>query len=112
MRGFGAILGLIGGVVAALSVMSGFVAIGTDPLYQSRAGFGIAALALGVIAGVSGLLPRLHPAAASVLMFVTGTLGFVATLAWYINTLYVAALPLWLVGAVLILVGGFSVRRA
>lgn len=108
----GAFLGLVGGALAVVCVVSGFMDIGADPLYQSRAGFGVAALALGIIAGVSGYLPRLHPAAASALMFVAGTLGFVATLPWYINTFYVAALPLWIIGAALMLAGAFSPRRA
>jgi hypothetical protein len=112
MRRIGAILGLIGGVVAVVCVISGFAAIGADPLYQSRAGFGVAALALGGVAGISGFLPRLHPTAAGALMLVAGILGFLATLPWYINTYYVAALPLWLIGAALVLAGGFSLRRA
>jgi uncharacterized membrane protein HdeD (DUF308 family) len=44
-------------------------------------------------------------------MFVAGIFGFLATLPWYINTFYVAALPLWLIGAALVLFGAFSPRR-
>jgi len=51
-------------------------------------------------------------AVASVVIIVAGILGFAATLPWYINTFYVAALPLWIVGAALLLFGGFSARRA
>jgi hypothetical protein len=112
MYRIGAFLGLVGGALAVVCVVSGFMDIGADPLYQSRMGFGVAALALGIIAGISGFLPRLHPAAASVLMFVAGTLGFLATLPWYINTFYIAALPLWIVGAALMLAAGFAPRRA
>ncbi|HZC07314.1 MAG TPA: hypothetical protein VE338_16895 [Ktedonobacterales bacterium] len=112
MLRIGALFGALGGIVAVVSIASGFVAIGADPLYQARAIFGILALALSVVAAVSGFLPRLHPAAAGALMLGTGTLGFLATLLWYINMFYVAALPLWLIGAALLVGGAFSARRA
>lgn len=112
MNRFGALIGVLGGIAAVVAVVSGFAAIGADPLYEPRWGFGVAALALGVIAGISGLIPRLHPAAAGVLMFVAGMLGFLSTLVWYLNTWYVVALPLWLLGALLLLLGALSERPA
>ena len=54
----------------------------------------------------------MRPALASVVIIVAGILGFAATLPWYINTFYVAALPLWIIGAAFLLFGGFSARRA
>lgn len=110
MNRIGALIGVLGGIAAVVSVLSGFATIGADPLYEPRWGFGAAALGLGVVAGASGLIPRLHPAAAGVLMFVAGMLGFLSTLVWYLNTWYVAALPLWLLGALLLLLGALSVR--
>ncbi len=110
MNRLGAMIGVLGGIAAVVSVLSGFAAIGADPLYEPRWGFGVAALGLGAVAGISGLIPRLHPAAAGVLMFVAGMLGFLSTLVWYLNTWYVVALPLWLLGAILLLLGAVSDR--
>lgn len=106
----GALIGLLGGIAAVVSVASGYAAIGADPLYEPRWAFGAAALLLGVVAGLSGLIPRLHAGAAAVMMFVAGMLGFVCTLVWYLNTWYVVALPLWLLGALLLLLGALSDR--
>ena len=110
MNRLGALIGVLGGIAAVVSVLSGFAAIGADPLYEPRWGFGAAALVLGIVAGLSGLFPRLHAGAAAVVMFVAGVLGFLCTLVWYLNTWYVAALPLWLLGALLLLLGALSVR--
>ena len=108
MNRLGALVGVLGGIAAVVSVASGFMAIGADPLYEPRWGFGIAALLLGVVAGISGLIPRLHAGAAAVLMFSAGVLGFLCTLVWYLNTWYVVALPLWLLGALVLLLGALS----
>ncbi|MGH2504213.1 MAG: hypothetical protein ACRDID_17030 [Ktedonobacterales bacterium] len=112
MGRIGAWLSLIGGGVAVASVVSGFLTIGGDPQYQGRLAFGVAALLLGAVAGIAGFLPGLRPAMAGALIVVAGVLGFAATLPWYINTYYFVALPLWIIGAELLLVGGFSARRA
>lgn len=110
MRRLGALIGLLGGIAAVVSVASGYAAVGADPLYESRWVFGVMALLLGIVAGLSGLIPRLHPGAAAAVMFVAGMLGFLCTLVWYLNTWYVAALPLWLLGALLLLLGALSER--
>jgi len=112
MYRIGAWLSLIGCGVAVASVVRGFLEIGGDPAYQGRLAFGVAALLLGALAGIAAFLPGMRPAMASVVIIVAGILGFAATLPWYINTFYVAALPLWIVGAALLLFGGFSARRA
>lgn len=112
MTRLGALIGLLGGIAAVVSVASGYAAIGADPLYEPRWGFGAAALLLGIIAGLSGLIPRLHAGAAGGIMFVAGVLGFLCTLVWYLNTWYVVALPLWLLGALLLLLGAISDRPA
>ncbi|HKS70063.1 MAG TPA: hypothetical protein VJQ45_06565 [Ktedonobacterales bacterium] len=112
MTRLGALIGLLGGIAAVVSVVMGYNAIGADPLYEPRWGFGAAALVLGVVAGLSGLFPRLHAGAAAVVMFVAGVLGFLCTLVWYLNTWYVVALPLWLLGALLLLLGALSERPA
>ncbi|HET9110817.1 MAG TPA: hypothetical protein VFN78_08340 [Ktedonobacterales bacterium] len=108
----GTFLGALGGVVAVLSVANGFVAVSADPQYRSRAIFAIAALVFGIIAAVSGFIPRMHPAAAGALMLAAGVLGFLATLPWYINTFYVMALPLWIIGAALLFASGRSPQSA
>lgn len=112
MNRIGAFLGALGGIVAVLSVANGFVSVGADPVYRSRAFFAIVALVLGIIAAVSGFLPRTHPAVAAALMLAAGTLGFLATLPWYINTFYVMALPLWIIGAALLVAGSRSPKSA
>lgn len=110
MNRLGALFGVLGGIAAVVSVASGYAAIGADPLYESRWGFGAAALLLGVVAGVAGLFPRLHAGAVAAVMFTAGLLGFLCTLVWYINTWYIVALPLWLLGALLLLLGALSDR--
>lgn len=111
MKRLGALIGVLGSIAAVVSVVIGYTAIGADPLYEPRWGFGAAALVLAVVAGLSGLIPRLHAGAAAVVMFVAGVLGFLCTLVWYLNTWYVAALPLWLLGALLLLLGTLSERQ-
>lgn len=111
MYRIGAWLSLIGGGIAVASVISGFLAIGGDPAYQGRAAFGAAALALGAFAGIAGFL-RMRPALASIAIIAAGILGFLATLPWYINTYYIAALPFWIIGGAFLLFGGFTARRA
>ncbi len=111
MYRIGAWLSLIGGGIAVASVISGFLTIGSDPAYQGRIAFGAAALILGAFAGIAGFL-RMRPAMAGIVIIVAGILGYLATLPWYINTLYIAALPLWIVGGAFLLFGGFVARRA
>lgn len=106
MRIAGALTGLVGGIVAVASAATGLIITAQEPLYHGRIGFGVAALLLAIIAGASGMIPRLPAYAASGLMGLCGALGFLATLPWYINTAYIAALPFWLIGALLLLLSG------
>lgn len=112
MYRIGAWLSLIGGGIAVASVISGFLTIGGDAAYQGRVAFGAAALALGAFAGIAGFLLSARPALAGIVIIVAGILGYLATLPWYINTLYIAALPFWIIGGAFLLFGGFAARRA
>jgi hypothetical protein len=91
-------LGLAGGLLAAGSAVSALLAVGRDPLYEPRLGFGIAALLLAGVTGLAALDVLAHPGRGALLMLGAGALGAVSINLYYINTLYVLALPLWLLG--------------
>src|SRR5919108_530310 len=98
-RRLAALFGLLGGGVAASGAAAALASVGGLPGYSARAAFGWAALALALVAGAAGLLARTHPAAAGAVMVVGGIAGAVAINLFYINTWYVLAVPLWLIGA-------------
>ncbi len=54
--------------------------------------------------GVAALFLATRPAPASLAMLAGGVIGFVSINLFYINTLYGLAIPLWLIGAALVLI--------
>lgn len=93
-----------GGLVGVASIASGMTGEGGTSPYTSRIGLAVLAGLLAAVAGVAPWLPRLPAWALSLLVFPVGLVGFMATLPWYINTAYAAALPFWLLSSVLLLV--------
>jgi hypothetical protein len=96
-------LGLVAGLVAAGSAVSALTAVGRDPLYQPRLGFGLTALLLAGVTLLGAWDAQTHPVRGAVSMLVAGGLGTLAINLYYIDTLYVLAVPLWMVGALLAL---------
>lgn len=99
----GMLVGLLGGIVGVYSAAGALVALGGLPGYGDRAGFGWAALVLALLASTGGFLAPAHRLAAGLLMMGAGFLGSVAINFFYINTFYLIAGFLWLVGAALVL---------
>lgn len=95
------VLGVAGGVIAIASVVSALLIVGSNPLYQSRLWIGWLTLALSVLAGIAAILIVRRPVAASIVMSLSGLLGFLCINLYYINTWYVLALPVWLVALIL-----------
>ena len=73
----------------------------SDPSYAASLGFGWAALALAGVAAAAALLVEHHPVAASSLIACSGLVGALAINLFDINTLYLLAVPFWLMAAVL-----------
>jgi len=93
------VFGLLGGVVAAPSAVQALLLVGRDPAYAPRAGLGWAALALALVASLAAVAMRGHPRLLALVTILAALGGGVAINLFYINTFYVVALPLWLVGA-------------
>jgi hypothetical protein len=93
--------GVAGGLIGVASAGVAMQAVSSDPVYAGRVGFGWAALLLAVVAAVGGLLAIRRPRAGGTLMLVSGLTGSVSISLFFINTVYLLALPLWLIGAVL-----------
>ena len=83
-----AVVGALGGAVCAYSAVRALLAVGGDPAYAGRLGFGIAAFALGLLATFAAPVATVRPRLAALTMLVGGTLGFVAINLYYINTWY------------------------
>lgn len=88
------VVGVCGGVVGAGSTLAALGAVGNQPVYAARATFGVLALALALGALVGALLVSSRPVTARVLLLGGSLLGFIAINLFYINTLYLLALPL------------------
>ncbi|HEV2656546.1 MAG TPA: hypothetical protein VGT82_16385 [Ktedonobacteraceae bacterium] len=95
------VLGVAGSVISIASVISALLTVGSDPLYQSRLWVGWLTLALSALAGSAAILIVRRPVAASIVMSLSGLLGFLCINLYYINTWYILALPIWLVALIL-----------
>jgi hypothetical protein len=98
------LMGVLGGTIGVYSATAELLAVGDTWPYETRVGFGVAALVLAVVAGASGVLVSGRPRACAAVMAFSGLLGAVAVNLFYINTAYVLAVPFWLLGATLALV--------
>ena len=101
---------LLGGVVGVSSAGSAIATVGSLPPYDTRLAFGWAALALAAVATACGLT-RTQRVASSAAMVTAGLLGGAAISFFFINTAYWAAVPLWLLAAVLRLAGSERTLR-
>lgn len=111
MKRMGIILGVLGSIIGVVSAISAFVAVGGDAAYSARLWAGWAALVLAVLAGAAAPLMSTRPVAAGLIMLVSGFAGFVCINLFYINTFYGLALPLWIAGAVLIIISSRRIEQ-
>lgn len=108
LRMIAIILGVLAGIIALISALSAFAAVGGDAAYSTRLWAAWAGLILAVLAGAAALFITTRPIAASIIMLISGIAGFVCMNLFYINTWYVLAIPLWIIAAAL---GAISARR-
>ena len=101
MKIFAIVLGVLGSIIAIYSAITAFIIVGGDPAYASRLWVGWLALILAAFAGIFALLMTARPVPASLMMFVSGTAGFISMNLFYINTFYGLAMPLWLIAALI-----------
>jgi hypothetical protein len=98
------VMALLGAGLAIPSAIQALMLVGADPVYSTRIGMGIAALAFAFIAALSGLLALRRPGVAAILITVAMVGGAITINLFYINTLYVFAVPFWLLAAFLALI--------
>lgn len=97
-------VGLLGGGVGVASAASALLEVGRVAPYSERAGFGWAALALAGLAMAGGGLARTHRRLAVGLLLAGSIAGSAAMALFWLNSWYVAALPLcWLAAALALL---------
>ena len=101
---------LLGGLVAVSSAGLAVATLGAVPPYDTRVGFGWVALGLALPATAAGIGARARPVAGSALMVLGGLLGAGAISLLSIDTFYWAAVPLWLLAAVVALAGPRETR--
>ncbi|HEV2250618.1 MAG TPA: hypothetical protein VGT60_08935 [Candidatus Limnocylindria bacterium] len=105
------ILAALGGLIGAGSVVVGLAGDGGTAPYQSRLPFALAAFGLAAVAGAAPWWPRRSSRASGFIVFPAGVVGFLCTQLWFINTSYVAALPLWLLASLLLLLAASRTPR-
>lgn len=100
------LLGALVGLSAAGYALVVYLVEGTNGManpYASRMGFGVAAFLLAALAGVGAFVVLARPLHGSVLLMMGSLLGLVAISLFSINTWYVLAVPLCMLGAILAL---------
>ena len=97
-------VGLLGGGIGVAAAASALLEVGGVTPYSERAGFGWAALALAGLAMAGGALARTRRGLAVGLLLVGSIAGSAAMALFWLNSWYVAALPLcWLAAALALL---------
>jgi hypothetical protein len=96
-------LGLLGGLAGTAAAAYALYTVGGMAPYGDRLGFGIAALALALVAAGATMLVRARPAVASLVMAGASLAGLAAISLFDINTWYVLTVPLCLLAAVVAL---------
>ncbi len=97
-------VGLLGGGIGGGVAASTLLEVGRVAPYSGRAGFGWAALALAGLAMAGGGLARTHRRLAVGLLLLGSTVGSAAMALFWLNSWYVAALPLcWFAAALALL---------
>lgn len=99
MKIIAVVLGVAGGSIGLLSAIDAFVAVGSNPAYSGRLWAGWVALLLALVATVAALFLIMRPWLASLIMLISGIIGFVCISLFYINTFYGLAVLLWIIGA-------------
>ncbi len=105
------VLGFAGGVIAIASVISALLTVGGNPQYQSRLSIAWLTLALSLLAAIAAIFIVRRPVAASIVMALSGLVGFFCINLYYINTWYILALPIWLVALILAVSSQIPVLR-
>jgi hypothetical protein len=90
---------LCGGVIGVSSASFAIATVGGIPQYDTRIAFGWAALALAAAATVGGLEVHASTVFWRALTVLASLLGAAAISLFYINTYYWAAVPLWILAA-------------
>ena len=104
MRGIAIVLGVLASVIGVLSAISALNSVGADPAYSYRIWAGWASLVLAILAGVAAILMTIRPCVASLTMLISGVIGFICINLYYIDTLYMLAIQVWLIGTLLALI--------
>ncbi len=101
LRRLAIILGILASSVGVLSAIFAFIAVGADHAYATRLWAGWASLVLSILAGVAAIVITTRPRAASLTMLISGILGFIFISLFFINTLYILAIPLCFLSTIL-----------
>src|SRR3712207_3933502 len=104
------VLAVLGALIGAANAAIALAHVGSDPIYSTRAGFGWAALAFACLTALGALAIRSHPSVAATILAVGGIAGANAINLFSIDTYYLLAVPLWLLGALLALARAVSSR--
>jgi hypothetical protein len=94
---------VLGGLIGLSSAGLATATLGAVGPYESRVALGWAALGFAAVASVAGLAGRTSPVRLSALVLVCALLGGVSMSLFFLDTFYWAAVPLWLLAAVLTL---------
>ncbi|HEV7663111.1 MAG TPA: hypothetical protein VGQ62_06215 [Chloroflexota bacterium] len=92
---------LCGGVIGVSSASFAIATVGGSPQYDTRIVFGWAALALAAAATFGGLEVHASTAVWRAVTVLASLLGAAAISLFYINTYYWAAVPFWILAALL-----------
>lgn len=101
MRRIAIVLGLLASAVGVLSAINALSAVGADPAYSARLWAGLASLVLAILAGVTAIVIPTRPRAASLIMLISGLVGFVCINLFFIDTFYILAIQLWFLSTIL-----------
>jgi hypothetical protein len=93
-------LALAGGLIGVGAAFDALTTVGTDPAYAARDWLGWSAATLAVLAGAGGVVAQRQPGLGALVALGAGLLGAAALSLFYINTVYMFALPFWLLAAV------------
>jgi hypothetical protein len=84
-----------------LCAISAFVMVGGDIAYSSRHWAGWVAFGAALLTGAAAFLIFARPVAAGIIILVLTLIGVLSMNLFYINTLYLLAVPFWFVCCIL-----------
>jgi hypothetical protein len=101
MRRLACVVGLAGSIVGMLCAISAFVMVGGDTAYSSRHWAGWVAFGAALLTGAAAFLIFARPVAACIAILVLTLIGVLSINLFYINTIYLLAIPFWFVSCIL-----------